>query len=35
MHTWGSGRFYHVGRDAEYLSNIMAQVALKTTQQAD
>lgn len=35
MHTWGSGRFYHVGRDAEYLSNIMAQVSLKTTQQAD
>lgn len=20
MHTWGSGRFFHVGRDAEYLS---------------
>jgi len=21
MHTWGSGRFYHVGRDAEFLSS--------------
>lgn len=25
MHTWGSGRFYHVGRDAEYLSNIVSE----------
>jgi putative flavoprotein involved in K+ transport len=23
MHTWGSGRFYQVGRDAEYLSEVM------------
>lgn len=21
MHTWGSGRFFHVGKDAEYLSD--------------
>ena len=21
MHTWGSGRFFHVGKDAEYLAN--------------
>lgn len=27
MHTWGSGRFYHVGRDAEYLSEIIADLA--------
>ncbi|HNG61362.1 MAG TPA: hypothetical protein PKZ52_16180, partial [Cellvibrionaceae bacterium] len=33
MHTWGSGRFYHVGRDAEYLSDVMAEVAAKTAQQ--
>lgn len=25
MHTWGSGRFFHVGRDAEYLSEHIAQ----------
>ena len=24
MNTWGSGRFYHVGRDAEYLCNAIA-----------
>lgn len=30
MHTWGSGRFYQVGRDAEYLSEIMAAVAAKS-----
>ncbi|MCG8669745.1 MAG: MSMEG_0569 family flavin-dependent oxidoreductase [Pseudomonadales bacterium] len=23
MHTWGSGRFYHVGRDAEYLTEVI------------
>ncbi len=23
MHTWGSGRFYQVGRDAEYLSEVV------------
>jgi putative flavoprotein involved in K+ transport len=23
MHTWGSGRFYQVGRDAEYLSEVI------------
>jgi putative flavoprotein involved in K+ transport len=23
MHTWGSGRFYHVGRDAEYLAEVI------------
>lgn len=26
MHTWGSGRFYQVGRDAEYLSEVMVTV---------
>lgn len=26
MHTWGSGRFYHVGRDAEYLSKVLATI---------
>lgn len=30
MHTWGSGRFYHVGRDAEYLSEVMTKMAAKT-----
>ncbi len=30
MHTWGSGRFYQVGRDAEYLSEIIR----KATQRA-
>ncbi|WP_086932111.1 MSMEG_0569 family flavin-dependent oxidoreductase [Agarilytica rhodophyticola] len=28
MHTWGSGRFFHVGKDAEYLSQ---QIALHLT----
>jgi putative flavoprotein involved in K+ transport len=23
MNTWGSGRFYHVGRDAEYLAEVI------------
>lgn len=31
MHTWGSGRFYQVGRDAEYLSEVMAKVEQKAT----
>ncbi len=26
MHTWGSGRFYQVGRDAEYLSDAIVRV---------
>lgn len=25
MHTWGSGRFYQVGRDAEYLGEIISE----------
>jgi len=24
MHTWGSGRFFHVGKDAEYLADTIA-----------
>ena len=31
MHTWGSGRFYHVGRDAEFL---VSQIAEKTKENA-
>ncbi|RYY03243.1 MAG: MSMEG_0569 family flavin-dependent oxidoreductase [Gammaproteobacteria bacterium] len=27
MHTWGSGRFYQVGRDAEYLGEIISTYA--------
>jgi len=27
MHTWGSGRFYQVGRDAEYLAGVIQDVA--------
>lgn len=30
MYTWGSGRFYHVGRDAEYLSEVMLRVHSRT-----
>jgi putative flavoprotein involved in K+ transport len=26
MHTWGSGRFYQVGRDAEYLSEVIMTI---------
>ena len=29
MHTWGSGRFYQVGRDAEYLSEVILGVNSK------
>ena len=29
MHTWGSGRFYQVGRDAEYLAEIIQDFANK------
>lgn len=25
MNTWGSGRFFHVGRDAEYLAQVIAE----------
>ncbi|WP_166263382.1 MSMEG_0569 family flavin-dependent oxidoreductase [Marinobacter caseinilyticus] len=29
MNTWGSGRFYHVGRDADYLSHTIAEALVQ------
>lgn len=34
MNTWGSGRFFHVGRDAEYLAKIISEFRLQESRAA-